>query len=621
MRSRRRSSRWKNTGLIAVVMACGLTSPPSSHAAPERQKVVLVLHPIRQEGPTSIEWDNVIRPALTAGLHGRLDYYAEYLDFARITDPAFPAAFADFLGRKYAGLTFDVVIAVSPEVLDFLNQAGSALFRGVPVVYYATDLPPPKPLTTGVVARLDLKRTIDVALQLHPDLQQVFVVSGASEFDRFYRELAQTELRAFDGRLVFTYLSGLSMPALLQQVRDMPQRAVIYYLTLQEDGDGAKFNGADALSQLAPVANRPIYSWLYIHLGHGIIGGSLLSNDVLARAEADVALRVLTGESPDRIPVRAIDPNVYAFDWRELQRFGVNETRLPAGSIIQFRQPGAWDLYKWYILAAATLLVLQSALIGGLVVQGARRRRAEVAVRESASALRQSYEQNQDLAGRLIKAQEEERTRIARDLHDDLSQQLASVSIMLSNLKRKVAKPGVAPEIEQTISTLQGRAATAAEAVRTLSHELHPGVLTYAGLVPALSRHCDDVQAHHHVNVSFSGEAEGLQDLEPGAALCLFRVTQEALTNAVRHARARAIRVELIQTPETVDLRISDDGTGFVPGERAGSGLGLRSIDERVRLSRGTVSLESAIGRGTTLSVRIPHRSTTVAQDPSVRAS
>jgi len=95
-----------------------------------------------------------------------------------------------------------------------------------------------------------------------------------------------------------------------------------------------------------------------------------MSNDVVARAVADLALRVLKGESPERIPVHEIDPNVYVFDWRELRRFGVNEARLPAGSIIQFRQPSAWDQYRWYILGAATLLVLQSALIGSLVGAG-----------------------------------------------------------------------------------------------------------------------------------------------------------------------------------------------------------------------------------------------------------
>ena len=207
----------------------------------------------------------------------------------------------------------------------------------------------------------------------------------------------------------------------------------------------------------------------------------------------------------------------------------------------------------------------------------------------------------------MINAQEEERARIARDLHDDLSQQLASVSIMLSGLKRKVRKPDSALEVEQTINTLKSRTAAAAESVRTLSHELHPAVLEHAGLITALRRHCAEVETLHDVKVRFCGTGEALESLNPDVALCLFRVTQEALTNAVRHGRAGAIRVELMWTPEATDLRIIDDGIGFVPGERAGSGLGLRSIEERVRLSLGAVTLESQIGKGTTLWVRIPH--------------
>jgi signal transduction histidine kinase len=597
-------SRLKNAGIGALMVACGLTSTSYSDAAQERQKVVLVVYPIRQEGLSTIVWDNAIRQVITGGLNGRLDYYAEYFDFARIPNSQFPAAFADYLGRKYAGTTFDVVIAVSPTVFDFLNQAGSTLFPGVPVVYYTIEPPRPRPMTTGVVARMDLKRTIDVALQVHPDLQQVFVVSGTSEYDKFYRELAQTQLRAFDGRLVFTYLSGLSMSALLQHVGDIPQRAVIYYLMLKEDADGNKFN-EEAIDQIAAVANRPIYTWLDVDVGRGAIGGSVMSGDVVARAVADLALRVLKGESPDRIPVHEIDPNVYAFDWRQLRRFGVNEARLPAGSIIQFRQPSAWDQYRWYILGAATILVLQSALIGGLVVQRARRRRAEVAVRESASALRQSYEQNQDLAGRLISAQEEERTRIARELHDDLSQQLGGLGIALSGLKRKIGKPGAEAEIDRTVTTLQDRTVALAESVRNLSHELHPSVLEHVGLVATLQRHCADVEELHHLEVSFS-TGDNLDSLTPAVALCLFRVAQEALSNAARHARASTISVQLMTTHEGVELRVVDDGIGFVASERTGSGLGLRSIDERVRLSKGSVTVESRPGHGTNLLVRIP---------------
>jgi signal transduction histidine kinase len=603
----RHSSRLRTVAIGLLIVVSGLASASSANAAEERQKTVLGLQVLRQESLPSIVLDSATRRALTDGLNGRLDYYAEYLDLARISDANFPAVFANYLARKYAGKTFDVVLALSPSVYDFLNQAGGALFPGVPVVYYATERLQPRRLTTGVVARLDLKGSIDVALQLHPDLQQVFVVSGASEYDKYYRVLAQTQLRPFDGRLAFTYLSGLSLSEVLQRAAAIPQRSIIYFLTLYEDADGNSFNTSDSLDRIAAVANRPIYVFVSVYMDHGAIGGSVLSLDVVGRAVADVALRVLKGEAPDRIPVHEIDPNIFAFDWRQLRRFGVNESRLPAGSIIQFRQPSAWEQYKWYVVAATTLLVLQTALIGGLVIQGTRRRRAEAAVRESASALRQSFEQNQGLAGRLINAQEEERRRIARDLHDDLSQQLASVSIMLSGLKQKVGKPGSASEVEQTIRTLQDRAATAAGALRTLSHKLHPGVLEHAGLVAALRGHCAEVAAHHHVNVSFSAEGKELETVNPDVALCVFRVTQEALTNAVRHGRAGTIRVELLWTPDATDLRVIDDGIGFVPGERGGTGLGLRSIDERVRLSRGVATLESQIGHGTTLSVRIPH--------------
>ena len=153
-------------------------------------------------------------------------------------------------------------------------------------------------------------------------------------------------------------------------------------------------------------------------------------------------------------------------------------------------------------------------------------------------ALRQSYEQNQDLGGRLINAQEDERARIARDLHDDLSQQLAGVAIMVSGLKRKVGKPGVESEVEQTFATLQERTAAAATAVRNLSHELHPGVLKHPGLTATLRGHCADIERHHQVTVTFN-PGDGLDSLDSDVALCLFRVVQEALTN-VRSARARA---------------------------------------------------------------------------------
>ena len=225
--------------------------------------------------------------------------------------------------------------------------------------------------------------------------------------------------------------------------------------------------------------------------------------------------------------------------------------------------------------------------------------------RRTAYALRQSYELNQDLGGRLINAQENERARIARDLHDDLSQQLAGVAIMLSALKRKVSKPGDELEVEQTFATLHERTVAAATAVRNLSHELHPDVLEHSGLTATLRRHCADIERLHQVTLNFN-PGDGLDSLDSDVALCLFRVVQEALTNAARHARARTIGVSFLTTADSVELNVVDDGVGFVASERARSGLGLRSIHERVRFMRGNVSVDSRPGEGTKVLVRIP---------------
>ena len=237
--------------------------------------------------------------------------------------------------------------------------------------------------------------------------------------------------------------------------------------------------------------------------------------------------------------------------------------------------------------------------------------------RRTQQALRQSYEQNQDLAGRLINAQEEERARIARDLHDDLSQQLAGMAIMLSGLKRKLGKSGSDPEVEQTFATLQDRTTEVALAVRSLSHELHPSVLEYAGLTSTLRSHCADTERHHQVTVAFS-PADGLDSLDSDVALCLFRIVQEALANAVRHAHACTICVSLLITADSVELSVVDDGIGFVASERTRSGLGLRSIHERVRFMQGHVSVDSRPGEGTKVLVRIPIGA---AQNKLVRGS
>ena len=212
------------------------------------------------------------------------------------------------------------------------------------------------------------------------------------------------------------------------------------------------------------------------------------------------------------------------------------------------------------------------------------RKRAETQLRENDAALRVSYERIQDLAGRLISAQEQERTRIARDLHDDINQQIAGLSIALSTARRRIHDSDKAA-LEETLAALQQRTIALAEHVRHLSHELHPGVLQHVGLVGALKSHCAEFARQHGMDVTFDATGD-LMTVEPEIALCLFRTAQEALTNIAKHAGARQTRVVLSRESGVLALSISDDGQGFDPLVMAlgSGGLGLLSIEERARI-------------------------------------
>ena len=365
------------------------------------------------------------------------------------------------------------------------------------------------------------------------------------------------------------------------------------------DGAGVAQSQEAVLTQLHARANAPIFGLYDFQVGRGIVGGPLVPTTALARRAADVARRLLQGESPSTITTEPMSMTAPTYDWRELQRWGISEARLPPKSTVQFRQPSVWGQYRDYLVAAAVVFALQTALIAGLVIQRARRRRTELALRDSERRFRETAERNQDLAGRLINAQEEERSRIARDLHDDLSQQLAGVSMMLSDID---SEPGGSPDGSDAAGSRLGagqereeslaRAAPQCAGARGPRHDADDDIVRNSRIVTASRLR--------------SAPSDNLDALGADAALCLFRVAQEALTNVVRHADAQTIGVQLTATPDAVEMRVADDGVGFVVSERTRSGLGLRSIDERVRLANGHVTVESQPGQGTTLTVRIP---------------
>ena len=273
------------------------------------------------------------------------------------------------------------------------------------------------------------------------------------------------------------------------------------------------------------------------------------------------------------------------------------------GAVLDFAIAPAYYQTNWF-RAACVAAVL--ALLWGIY-------RIRVGVLEQRQQL---LEQNQRLLqhhqneitalnDQLMKAQEEERSRIAGELHDGVLQQITSLTLLLGALKRQVLSEA---EAKTKIADLQKKLMQVGTDIRQLSHELHPPVLQEAGLPAALSDYCEEFSKARGIPVSCEADAS-VRELSPGAALCIYRIAQEALGNVAKHSNAKKVQVRLTRADGSVCLCVSDDGVGFASNQPAESGgLGLINMRERVRQLHGALEFESEPGLGTTVRAEVPFR-------------
>src|SRR6185369_15375073 len=224
---------------------------------------------------------------------------------------------------------------------------------------------------------LNFAATMDLAIRLQPELRKVVVISGSADNDSKYLASALPQLRKFDDRMEMMYWTGLPLGEIEKRLAALPANWAILYLTVNRDGSGETFTPTEALSRIAKASKVPIYVMADRFIGGGTLGGFVVSLDEEAREVAILSGRVLEGEKPADIPVRVANTNRYEFDWRQLQRWGIEEQSLPAGSVLLFQAPSFWQQHKWSIAAITTISILQALLIVGLLIGRARRRRAE----------------------------------------------------------------------------------------------------------------------------------------------------------------------------------------------------------------------------------------------------
>ncbi|HEX6689931.1 MAG TPA: histidine kinase, partial [Burkholderiales bacterium] len=448
----------------------------------------------------------------------------------------------EFLRERYRGGDPDLVVVIGAPALRFVEAQRARLFPDAPRLLIGEERVARQarlgPRDHAVVQRVSLPAIRDTILQVRPETRTLAVVVGSSVLEQFWLKEFQREFAPVGERVELLWLTNMPIAEVARRVAALPPRSAVLHFLFAVDGDGVPHATELALRQVSTASSAPVFVVFESQLGEGVVGGRVLDYRKVGVAAAEQAVSMLRGEARVGDGRRHIDTEINAFDARQLERWGIPESRLPPGSEVRYRPPSLWQEHRPLILGVAAVLLAQAALIAGLILQRSRRRRAERAA--------------VDLSGRLLTAHEDERRRLARELHDDLTQRLARLAIDAGQLERA---PGAAP----AATAMREELVRLSEDVHSMSYRLHPSMLDDLGLAEALKAECDRVARRGalRVEVNADGVPEGLS---LDASLCLFRVAQEAMSNAARHGDASAIIVRLAASGEGMQLAVSDNG-------------------------------------------------------------
>jgi signal transduction histidine kinase len=545
------------------------------------------------------------RSALRSSSGPAVSVYVENLDLGRFRGGRFQDAVPTYFREKYEGKPVGLIVAFGSAALEFVLHLRTRLWTEVPVIFAAVDEDALDRLIlpaniTGRTMRAPLSDSASVARAIVPGLKRLAIVGDPPE-RQFIRNRAPEELELLAAEFELIDLTRLTMAQLKQRVASLPADSAIIYIGLTIDADNVAYTSRDALVALAGVANRPIVVQAESQLGTGAVGGIVLMPVLVGQEAAQLALRVLAGEGPANIPVTTANVMKPVFDWHQLQRWNVSGDRLPPGSEIRFHDHTIWEQYRAQMIAVIAAILMQAALIAWMLYERQQRRRSEAAAH--------------DLSGRLIHAQEEERSRLARELHDDVTQRLALLAIDAGREERNLSGHAGGA----VMRTLREGLVRLSADVHALSYRLHPSILEDLGLTEALKSECERFSQTGSVRLDTNLD-EVPERLPRDVALCLFRIAQEGLRNVARHADATRAEVSLRRLNGGLQLAVRDDGTGFdSAAHRVKTSLGHASMRQRAFFLGGRVDIASSPGHGTVITAWVPLKEQRL--EPSARSA
>lgn len=375
--------------VIGVML--GLVATLSPAATDPLPRSMLIVAPSDARGPFYYQIFAALRASVNAASGPPVTLYLENLDLSRFSGEDYETSLENHLRVKYRDKPMGVLIAVGPAALAHVMRWRTKIWSGAPIVFVMVEESTAvrsrsEPGITGSVIRLKYMDMLTAARAVVPDLDRVALVGEPLRKQPIFAHLAD-EIAASEDRVKIIDLTGLPMAKLREKVASLPDRSAIVYTALYSDGEGTYYPPADAVALLAAVANRPIVVSFETFIGTGAAGGFVFLPSTLGESAARLALRVLNGEPVSSIPIAATDVARPVFDWRALKRWRVAPSNLPPGSEIRYRDPSLWEQYRWQITLIAALIVLQAAMITGLLYERRRRRHAEGETRRRTAEL------------------------------------------------------------------------------------------------------------------------------------------------------------------------------------------------------------------------------------------
>jgi signal transduction histidine kinase len=512
-----------------------------------------------------------------------------------------------------------VIIAGGEDALRFLLLNRSRLFPEAPLVYFAVSrtflrsiatLPPD---VVGVPSDLAVAETVEQALRWHPQARRLVTVTGASQWDRGWELEVREGANRFGGRVTIEALEGLPIGAVVKRLGEL-EDAVVFTPGFFEDGDHRVMTPRESIAAMVAASKAPVYAPFPVHLGHGVVGGYMWGFPEAGAQAGRIVNDILNGVPPAALRLPEVMPTTLNVDWSQMKRWGIDESTVPAGTIVHFRVPTFLEQHRQAVIITVVGFLLQTALIAVLLVERQRRRTLEQAAQKQASQL--AHASRVALAGELTGA-------IAHEINQPLGAILANAEaaelILASGSDRR-------DKLQEILADIRRDDLRASEVIRRLrgllakhevehrSFDINDALRDAESILgsEAKRRRVAIIVRQLATPATIVGDQVQIQQV----LINLLLNAMDAVSGLPEDRRTIVLSVESIR--DKVAVAVHDRGRGIAPVDlpkvfesffstkTTGMGLGLSVANSLVRAHGGRIWAESDPGEGTVFHLELP---------------